>query len=204
MLTRLSAAQIVESEDRVWQRFRANPPKLGGKGEDEDSDWLEIRSALRDVAASDPELKIQNAELHKLIRGRIVIIGGSYTDARDTYRTPIGWMPGAIILANAIHSLRTFGPLRPPEFWTQKLPLIVFSVLLVGLSFHFLPVAVATLLALPAVLLVTFLLSTLWIQSGVWVDATAGCAAIVVHRFYEDGKHAIAWVLGKGVSTHGS
>ena len=44
-----------------------------------------------------------------LLRDRIVVIGGTYADGRDTWLTPIGPMPGAIVLVNAIYSLWQHG-----------------------------------------------------------------------------------------------
>ena len=38
--------------------------------------------------------------------GRVVIIGGSYTDSRDLHVTPLGTMPGSVILANSIVQAR--------------------------------------------------------------------------------------------------
>lgn len=44
-----------------------------------------------------------------LLSNRIVIIGGTYADGRDSWLTPIGSMPGALVLINSIFSLWQHG-----------------------------------------------------------------------------------------------
>jgi CHASE2 domain-containing sensor protein len=193
MLTRLSAARVAESEAQVWQKLRDDPPPLASGGA---AAWFTVRERLQQIAA---RIETVSADL---IKDRIVIIGGSFADARDSYRTPIGWMPGAVILANAIHSLRTYGPLHPPSL-EQKAVLVLGSVLVVGLSFHFLPAGAATLVSLLIVLPLTVVLSTFWIASGVWVDATGGCVAIVIHSRFEAIKHMVEGIVGRRHAGHG-
>lgn len=58
-----------------------------------------------------------------IFRNKIVVIGGSYRDGRDIYLTPIGEMPGSLILINAIHSLLQYEDI-------SSLPSVVFMFLL--------------------------------------------------------------------------
>jgi CHASE2 domain-containing sensor protein len=45
-------------------------------------------------------------------KNTIVVIGGSYRDSGDIHLTPIGEMPSAMILINAIHSLLQYGTIE--------------------------------------------------------------------------------------------
>ena len=52
-----------------------------------------------------------------LFKGAAVIIGSSAPDHRDIHLTPLGDMPGALIITNQIRSLIEHGPGRPNDFW---------------------------------------------------------------------------------------
>jgi hypothetical protein len=59
------------------------------------------------------------------IEDSIVIIGGSH-DEKDLHNTPIGRMPGSLIIINSIHSFSSFE--RLPSFWWQ-FPILTLFVL---------------------------------------------------------------------------
>jgi hypothetical protein len=48
------------------------------------------------------------------VRGRVVVIGASFEDSRDLHETPVGTLPGALVMLDAIKSLNQFGPLHGP------------------------------------------------------------------------------------------
>ena len=66
------------------------------------------------------------------LRGRIVLIGGTFTDGRDVHRTPYGRMSGVEIQANIIHMLIT-GSLVRPAGWLAGFAVQLVAVLLAGL-----------------------------------------------------------------------
>ncbi len=77
---------------------------------------------------------------HDPFAGRVVIIGASYTGSHDIHETPLGTMPGSLILANSIvqaDALTGTIPARPlaRAFWTVALFLIfaVFARYLAGI-----------------------------------------------------------------------
>ena len=45
----------------------------------------------------------------KFLHGAVIVIGGTYAETRDWYATPVGDMPGAMVIVNAIDSLRAHG-----------------------------------------------------------------------------------------------
>jgi CHASE2 domain-containing sensor protein len=69
-----------------------------------------------------------------LARGHLVIIGASHAEGRDVYDTPLGLMPGALIVANAVLSLDSHGELRGPGLLAT---LAVETLLIVVLSLLF-------------------------------------------------------------------
>jgi hypothetical protein len=58
-------------------------------------------SALSALSASDREGQHGSADF----QGRVVFIGGSFRDSRDIHASPLGAMPGVLVLMNALHSL---------------------------------------------------------------------------------------------------
>jgi CHASE2 domain-containing sensor protein len=56
-----------------------------------------------------------------IFRGRIVVVGSSAAEARDMHLTPLGEMPGEMILANAVRSMIGEGPVHESGFWNGLL-----------------------------------------------------------------------------------
>jgi hypothetical protein len=116
-----------------------------------------------------------------LIENRVVIIGASFADSRDIHRTPIGEMPGALIIANAIKSLSYYGQLRkPPVFaqWFEKLSLIFIAAWLFSRFDSLIAVTVSGAILIIALVPISFHL----FKYGVWVDFAIPLFAMVIHR----------------------
>ncbi|HDN26266.1 MAG TPA: CHASE2 domain-containing protein, partial [Thioploca sp.] len=64
----------------------------------------------------------------------IVVIGGSYRDGRDIYLTPLGNMPGSLIIINAIHSLLQYNIIDPLPIGA-KIMLIAILIFFMSLAF---------------------------------------------------------------------
>jgi hypothetical protein len=64
------------------------------------------------------------------LRDSITIIGGSYLESRDWQATPLGWMPGMLVLVNSIQSLLQYGILQPPSNWW----VLLFATILIVLT----------------------------------------------------------------------
>jgi CHASE2 domain-containing sensor protein len=91
------------------------------------TDLLYTESA-RKITETDP-----GAVSPDLAKDRAVIIGGSFM-GRDIKSTPLGRMPGAMVLINAMESLSRFGPLNPPGS-LMKWPVIALWDMIVALWF---------------------------------------------------------------------
>lgn len=60
--------------------------------------------------------KLEEKERDNLLGGKIVLLGGTFAAARDSYSTPLGEMPGVEIVADAVESDLMPSPATP--FWS--------------------------------------------------------------------------------------
>ena len=87
------------------------------------------------------------------LKGRVVFIGGSFAEARDIHQTPLGRMPGVLIMINSLTSLLEHGDLSPNP-WLEALFLVL---LVLGASVAFAwcePTLLAALIVVSFVLLI--------------------------------------------------
>ena len=103
------------------------------------------------------------------LTGKIVVIGASYAAANDLHATPIGEMPGALVVINEMNALLEFGQIRelnPRIKWTVLVALIIaFS-----LSFSYFTKAWGTRVARFVVNAILIPLSLWLFQYGWWLD----------------------------------
>ena len=107
-------------------------------------------------------------------------------------------MPGAMIIANAIHSLHQFGVVKEPTFlWklaAAAVPIVIVSIVLGWLpgpelarsAFAF--VATILIMATESWLLLKGNYLPPFIPEDIWVDATLPCIGVIVHHWFE-GSH---------------
>ena len=130
------------------------------------------------------------------LAGRIVILGGSYPDSGDLHRTPLGKMPGALMIANAAHALLVGGTPEEPGFlvrFTLSFGLVVINALL----FHFMRAELATFAA--AAVIVALMIATLpWFASGVVLDLAVPSIGVLIHRYLVYLEATIATVRRGG------
>ncbi len=113
------------------------------------------------------------------LANRIVVISGSYADSGDWHRTPIGPMPGALLIINAIEALVHDGTPREPGTVARvaiSLAIILGVSLLVSV---FRPAVAAWLSSLGV--LVVMLLSLPSFKSGVVFDLAVPSVGIFAH-----------------------
>jgi hypothetical protein len=125
------------------------------------------------------------------VRGRVVVIGGSFAEARDRYATPLGEMPGAVVLVNAIESLTRYGQLSPAPPWLR---LLVLLLLLFGGAVYSARVAQFWgLVGGWAVILVALVpLSLHVLHYGQWLDFALPLFGTLVHNLAEQAKGAVS------------
>jgi CHASE2 domain-containing sensor protein len=110
---------------------------------------------------------------------RIVVISGSYADSGDWHRTPIGAMPGALLIVNAIEALVHGGTPREPGV-VQRIAIslgIIFGVSLLVSVFR--PIIAAWLSSIG--ILLVMLISLPGFKSGVVLDLAVPSVGIFVH-----------------------
>jgi CHASE2 domain-containing sensor protein len=133
------------------------------------------------------------------ITGRVVVIGGSFWESRDLYLTPLGQMPGFLVLVNAIHSLHQLEEIKPPSLYLKLLitvVLIVLSSLIFAGLRSFRAMLVTSLVIVIALLPVSYY----WFKAGVWLDFVIPFGAVALHWMaarFEEHRHA-----RHGIATH--
>jgi CHASE2 domain-containing sensor protein len=104
------------------------------------------------------------------LEGDIVIIGGSHSDGRDHHQTPLGSMPGALVLINSTHSLLQYEQIEPLPNWAKCL---VIAVLISVMAWIFIYVGsfwLAQILNLLIIGSMMFISVLLFRSSGFWLD----------------------------------
>jgi len=88
-----------------------------------------------------------------LLAGRIVMIGAGHSESRDVFNTPLGFMPGAMILLNSVHAASIMGGHTALSDWAEAgitLCIIVLLILLFNV-FRQMVAGILALVILPAI-----------------------------------------------------
>lgn len=120
----------------------------------------------------------------ELFEGRIAVIGGSFAAGDDIHPTPLGEMPGALVIVNAIDSLAEFGEIRePPRGWLVAI--LVLEVLLISTMFAWFDHVIAPLMASTVLLITLIPVSLLLFRDGYWVNFALPLIAVQAHQVVE-------------------
>ena len=114
------------------------------------------------------------------ITGRVVVIGGSFWESRDLYLTPLGQMPGFLVLVNAIHSLHQHEEIKPPSLYL-KWPITVALIVLISLIFARLSSFWAMLVTSGVIIIALLPISYYLFKAGVWLDFVLPLCAVALH-----------------------
>ena len=147
-------------------------PSAAGGGE---TQLVEVRPA-RLLAPGDSDASVPGLE------GRIVVIGGSFRSSGDRYNTPLGVMPGSLIVVNAIEALTQNG--TPREFSTPFRVVISLLVIVVAslLTLFLRPIVAATALSAFLLMLMFALLNRF--QAGAVLDLAVPAVGAFVHDLW--------------------
>jgi CHASE2 domain-containing sensor protein len=115
------------------------------------------------------------------IKGRIVIIGGSFEEAHDEYPTPVGKMPGEIILANAINTMMQYGQLAEPGLWLDMVVGVSLGMV-VWACLEFLHWALGLLVSAFLLFILISVIARFEMSAGVWFDMAVPGLAALLHR----------------------
>jgi CHASE2 domain-containing sensor protein len=129
------------------------------------------------------------------VRDRIVVIGASYEDSRDLHETPVGRMPGALIVLNAVKSLNQLGQLEGPP---TRVVLLIEVVLILVMAFLFSRFETGWAAMFTGTLIIVLLvpISFWWFRYGVWVDLAAPLLAMQLHQAFANWQQEHSGVLG--------
>jgi len=148
-------------------------PAAAGGGQ---TQLVEVRPA-RLVAQGDPKAALPG------LKGRMVVIGGSFASGGDHYNTPLGVMPGSLMIINAIEALTQNG--TPREFPTLFRVAISLLVIIVAslLTLFFRPIVAAAALSGFLLMLMFALLNRF--QAGAVLDLAVPAVGAFVHDLWD-------------------
>jgi CHASE2 domain-containing sensor protein len=122
-------------------------------------------------------------------RQRVVVIGGSYSDSGDLHGTPIGTLPGAMILINAIHSAYVYGIVH--SSWKIEYSILIVMLLAVSWCFsRWHPLIALVVTGLVGFVLMIFA-SLLFLQRGGWFDFIIPVGVIGIHHVVVQSEDAL-------------
>lgn len=117
------------------------------------------------------------------IEGKLVVVGGSFGDSGDWHDTPIGRMPGTMLLINAIDALAVSGsPREPSRLESAAISTFIIVTTAVCLAF-FRPLFASFFAA--GVILVIMLLSLPIFKSGVVLNLAIPAVGVAAYGFFE-------------------
>ena len=166
-----SAARVDSEVDEAGTE-RGEPQEVGSRS----VGWLSTMSAasILNAGTRQPVSK-------ELLKDRIIIIGGSFDASGDLHPTPLGPMPGALVVANAIHSLAEHGQIGAPSLWVV-LPWEALFLLVMSMPFAAFNSFFGMLWSSLFVLLLTLPVSLLLFHSGSWLSFMIPLVSVQFHR----------------------
>lgn len=115
------------------------------------------------------------------IRDRIVVIGQTFAEAGDRHYTPMGEMPGSMVLLNAIDSMARYQMIRAPSAWVT-IPIALVLIVIVGYIFARWDSFVGTVIS-TVVLLASLAVASFYVfRYGVWLDFALPLIGIQIHQ----------------------
>jgi CHASE2 domain-containing sensor protein len=122
--------------------------------------------------------------------GRVVLLGGVFTAARETRVTPLGEMPGVYIVAQAIESELQGGGVRAVNELAMLLLDVVGGLLIVALHRHWsVPVAFwSSVIGTPVFALASSIVA--FYSFSRWASFAPTFLGVLIHQLYEGAKHA--------------
>ena len=125
---------------------------------------------------------LKDAPHDEMAKNGVVVIGQSFEAAGDLHATPIGVMPGPMVLINSLESMLKPGLLQEPgrtEHWAIEFA----SIIVVGWAFAYLVdylLAFILIMALfiPLLIIVNYVL----LLQGIWMDFAIPLLGVYMHK----------------------
>lgn len=118
------------------------------------------------------------------LKGDVVVIGQTYAESGDHHPTPLGVMPGATVLVNAIDSLSRHGVIQKPALHVKALVLVIEIVVVAGI-YALGGAVLGQFLATLAAIVLLIPVSAILFQHGVWLTFALPLLAIQAHAWFD-------------------
>ncbi|MFC1779400.1 CHASE2 domain-containing protein [Thermodesulfobacteriota bacterium] len=145
-----------------------------------------------------PILKNQGEIDNSWLQNRVVILGATYADNRDSYLTPIGEMPGSYVLFNAINSLWQYGEIRTPPL-IVKIAIEVALIIFVSACFALMPGTPGAIISFFFIAALLVPVSFKLLSLGIWVDFALPLFSVQLHHMVEEFKHSFLKIYTKNL-----
>lgn len=123
------------------------------------------------------------------LSGRVVVIGASFAESKDIHPTPLGQMPGPLVLVNAIQSLHQYGELTPPPLWIKVL-IEALLIMVMSLAFARFSSFWGLLLSGGFIVLLLLPASFVLFRYGVWLDFAIPLLAVQLYQMVVEFREA--------------
>lgn len=132
-----------------------------------------------------------------ILSGRIAVLGNSFEEDGDYQLTPLGMMPGSMVMINALHSILVRG--SPTELLALAQLLIAFALAAVNaVLFSFLRLFLAVFAGFMAI--AVLMVATLsWFESGSLIDLAVPSIGVLAHRLYVIAQNGWELLRRRGV-----
>jgi hypothetical protein len=138
-----------------------------------------------------PAIELLHGQVRHDLKGRIVVIGQSNVETVDHQLTPLGDMPGCVVLLNAIDSMIRYRVIETPSAWVT-VPLAFAMIVVVGYAFARWNSLAGTLVATGAIIAVLPWASFSLFKHGVWLDFALPLLGIQVHKLITSLEESLA------------
>lgn len=187
----LKSLNFKSSTDYLQQRIIYRIPWVQKKGEARAKiDFNGQRVPVFSKYSADRLINTKQTTDEQFIAGRIVLIGSSTQDSRDIYKTPLGEMPGVLILANAINSLLENGQIHPPSLVFILLIEFLLILMITSCFTRYSPIR-AMLFSGGIIIAVLIPISLVFFKQGLWIDFAIPLFAVQLHEMYKNLKYVL-------------
>jgi CHASE2 domain-containing sensor protein len=123
------------------------------------------------------------------LQDRVVFIGVSFSDSRDVYLSPLGEMPGVLVLINALHSLLQHGEIQEINL-EIKLLINVLLIALLSIAFSIWGSFWGKISAGFFVIILLVPLSVAMFGFGFWLDFALPLLTVQIYQIVAEWGHA--------------
>jgi CHASE2 domain len=124
---------------------------------------------------------LKHAPHSNLAKNGVVVIGQSFEAAHDLHATPIGVMPGSMVLINSLESMLNPGLLQEPG-WAGRLAIEGTSIAVVGFFLAYLDYVIAVIVILTLFVPLLIILNYFLLLDGIWMDFAIPLLGMYMHK----------------------